>query len=125
MRYLNGFFCVIMILFVAVQYNDPDFAFWMVIYGVSAFWSGTAALRPAVLQRRFYASSLVLTTAAAVAGTAYFWPRMPGWWRKDVWWEEEVAREGMGMMIVTVVLLVVVLTAWRARSRPAAANRVT
>ena len=120
MRYLNGFFCVIMILFVAVQYNDPDYAFWMAIYGVSAFWAGAAALRPAVLRRRLYASGLVLTTVAAAIGTGYYWPRMPGWWRKDVWWIEETAREGMGMMIVTVVLLVVLLTAWPAR--PASAS---
>ncbi len=120
MRYLNGFLCVIMILFVGVQYNDPDFAFWMVIYGIPAFWAGAAALRPAALQRRFTASGLVLTTVAAVAGTVYFWPRMPGFWRQEVWWEEETAREGMGMMIVVVVLLVVLLTAWRGRPRPAA-----
>ena len=48
MRYLNGFFCVIMILFVAVQYNDPDYAIWMVIYGISAICAGVAALRPRV-----------------------------------------------------------------------------
>ncbi len=122
MRYLNGFFCVFMILFVAVQYNDPDYAFWMVIYGISAVWAGVAALRPAVLARGFYAAGLVLTTAAAVAGTVYYWPTMPGWWRKDVWWLEETAREGMGMMIVTVTLLVVLFTAWRVRPRSAAAD---
>ncbi len=122
MRYLNGFFCVIMILFVAVQYNDPDYAFWMVIYSVPAFWAGAAALRPAVLRRRFYASGLVLTTVAAVAGTVYFWPRIPDWWRQESWWAEETAREGMGMMIVVLVLLVVLLTAWRAGPRPAAAS---
>ncbi len=122
MRYLNGFFCVIMILFVAVQYNDPDYAFWMVIYGISAVWAGVAALRPAVLARDHYTAGLILTTAAAVAGTVYYWPTVPGWWRKDVWWNEETAREGMGMMIVTVTLLVVLFTAWRARSRTAAAD---
>ncbi len=122
MRYLNGFFCVIMILFVAVQYNDPDYAYWIVVYGLPAFWAGAAALRPAVLQRRFYASGLVLTTAAAAAGLVYHWPRMPGWWRREVWWEEETAREGMGMMIVVLVLLVVLLTAWRARPRPSTAS---
>jgi hypothetical protein len=122
MRYLNGFFCVIMILFVAVQYNDPDYAFWMVIYGISAVWAGVAALRPAVLARDLYTAGLILTTAAAVAGTVYYWPTVPGWWRKDVWWNEETAREGMGMMIVTVTLLVVLVTAWRARSRTAAAD---
>ena len=117
MRYLNGFLCIVMILFVAVQYNDPDYAFWMVIYGVPAFWAGAAALRPAVLRRRLYVSGLVLTTVAAAAGTVRYWPSVPGWWQKDVWWNEETAREGMGMMIVTVALLVVLLTAWRARPR--------
>ncbi len=120
MRYLNGFLCVIMILFVGVQYNDPDAAYWGVIYGLPALWAGAAALRPAVLQRRLPTTGLVLTTVAAVAGTVYHWPRMPGFWRQEVWWEEETAREGMGMMIVVVVLLVVLLTAWRARPRPAA-----
>ena len=92
------------------------------IYGISAFWAGAAALRPAVLARGFYAAGLVLLTAAAVAGTVYYWPTMPGWWRKDIWWAEETAREGMGMMIVTVTFLVVLFTAWRARSRPAATD---
>lgn len=122
MRYLNGFLCVIMILFVAVQYNDPDYAFWMVIYGIPAVWAGVAALRPAVLARDLCIAGLVLTTAAAVAGTVYFWPTTPDWWRKDIWWNEETAREGMGMMIVTVTLSVVLFTAWRARSRSAAAD---
>ena len=122
MRYLNGFLCVIMILFVAVQYNDPDYAFWMVIYGIPAVWAGVAALRPAVLARDFFTAGLVLIIAAAVTGAVYYWPTMPGWWRKDVWWIEETAREGMGMMIVTVTLLVVLFTAWRARSRSAVAD---
>ncbi len=122
MRYLNGFLCVIMILFVAVQYNDPDYAFWMVIYSIPAVWAGVAALRPAVLACDLCIAGLVLMTAAAVAGTVYYWPTMPGWWRKDVWWIEETAREGMGMMIVTVTLSVVLFTAWRARSRAAAAD---
>ncbi len=122
MRYLNGIFCVIMILFVVVQYNDPDYAYWIVIYGLPAFWAGAATLRPAVLQRRFYASGLVLTTVAAVAGMVYHWPQTPGWWRREVWWADEPAREGLGLMIVVLALLVVLLTAWRARPRPGSAT---
>jgi hypothetical protein len=122
MRYLNGVLFVIMILFVIVQYNDPDYAYWMVIYGLAAFWAGVAALRPTVLRRRFYATGLVVTTMAAIAGMVYHWPGAPGWWRKEVWWTDESAREGMGMMIVVVVLLAVLVTAWRARPRATAAN---
>ena len=45
MRYVNGGLCAIMILFVIVQYNDPDFALWTVIYGIPAIWAGVAAFR--------------------------------------------------------------------------------
>jgi hypothetical protein len=38
---------------------------------------------------------------------------MTGFWRKDVWWVEETAREGMGMMIAFVVLVVVLFNAHR------------
>lgn len=122
MRYLNGVLCVIMLLFVVVQYNDPDYAYWIVIYGLPAFWAGVATLRPMILRRRFYASGLVLTTLAAAVGMIHHWPDTPGWWRQEVWWDNEMAREGMGMMIVTLVLLVVLLTAWRARQHPTSAR---
>jgi hypothetical protein len=40
-----------MLLFVAVQYNDPDGPLWMVIYGVPAIWAGLAWMRPQLLLR--------------------------------------------------------------------------
>jgi hypothetical protein len=54
---------------------------------------------------------------AAVAGCYYYWPQAPEFWRREVWWETETAREGMGVMIATVVLAVAFLTAIRARAR--------
>ena len=122
MRYVNGGLCVIMILFVIVQYNDPDYALWIVIYGIPAIWAGVAAFRPAALLRRLPTVGLVLCTAAAFVGTAYMWPTTPGWWRQDVWWNNELAREGMGLMAVTLVLLVVLLTGLRARGGRGAAT---
>ncbi len=113
MRYVNGVLCAIMILFAIVQYNDPDFALWIVIYGIPAVWAGVAAFRPAVLLRRLPTAGLALCTAAGFVGTAYMWPTTPGWWRQDVWWNNELAREGMGLMVVTLVLLVVLLTGRR------------
>ena len=61
---------------------------------------------------------LLLTVSAllALAGTAWFWPTEAGFWRQDVWWESEPAREGMGMMIITVFLLAPIVTAFRTRS---------
>ncbi len=122
MRYVNGGLCAIMILFVIVQYNDPDYAFWTVIYGIPAVWAGVAAFRPAALRRKLPIAGLVLCTAAAVAGTVYFWPKTPGWWRQDVWWNNELAREGMGLMAVSIVMGVVLLTSWRARADRRAAS---
>jgi len=122
MRYVNGGLCAIMILFVIVQYNDPDYALWIVIYGIPAVWAGVAAFRPTALLRRLPIAGLVLCTAAAVAGTVYMWPKTPGWWRQDVWWNNELAREGMGLMAVTLVLLVVLLTGLRARGGRGAAT---
>ena len=46
MRYVNGFFCVLMVLFTVVQYNDPDAILWILIYGLTAVWAGLAAFRP-------------------------------------------------------------------------------
>jgi hypothetical protein len=122
MRYLNGFFCVVLVLFAIVQYNDPDFALWIPVYAIPAAWAGVAALRPWALQDRLATLGLAACVIVAVLGTAYMWPTAPGWWRQEVWWENELAREGMGLMIVTIALLTVVASRWRAgRARVGAA----
>ncbi|MEC5292277.1 transmembrane 220 family protein [Aurantimonas sp. C2-6-R+9] len=99
MRVINGVFCVILVLFVAVQYNDPDAPLWMLMYGVAAFWCGAAAFRPFWLAhspaRELLASSVVIGLALMV----WYWPETPGFWKEEVWWNTETAREGMGVMI--------------------------
>lgn len=113
MRYLYIFLCLLMILFIAVQYNDPDGTMWMVIYAVPAVWAGIAAFRQSLLANSAASILLILSIVAAVAGMLYYWPTTPGWWRQEVWWDVETAREGMGMMIVAIVLSIV----WLTRSR--------
>lgn len=115
MRVVNGFMCVLLAAFVAVQYNDPDFYFWMPVYAVPAAWAGLACLRPARLAHPLSRALLGVTLAAAVAGTWWFWPRESGFWHQEVWWQSEPAREGMGMMIVTVALALVAVAATTAR----------
>ncbi len=114
MRYLNGFLFVVMIMFAAVQYNDPDFAIWIVIYAVPAFWAGLAAVRADALRGVLPSAGIAACLLAVIGGTAYLWPTDPGWWRQEVWWVSETAREGMGLMIVTIVMLVVALSCYRA-----------
>ena len=115
MRIVSGIFCVLLILFVVVQYNDPDGPLWAVIYGVGALWCGAVALRPLAVRRSPNSLALGATLVAAIGGMAWYWPDTPHWWWQEVWWETETAREGMGMMIVVVALLLAGLTALRAR----------
>jgi Transmembrane family 220, helix len=111
MRYVNGFFCVLLVLFAIVQYNDPDAILWILIYGITAVWAGLAAFRPV----RFAHNQLLLTvfgvSLVAIAGGAiYDWPQSIA-----DWWDNEVVREGLGLIIATAALLVVAYTLWRTR----------
>lgn len=113
MRAINGLFCLILLLFAAVQYNDPDFLFWFAIYGLAALMCGLAAFLPEVFAthgtlRAFFLLSLI----GAVIGTIYYWPSDMSWWTKDVIWDNELVREGLGMAIVTIGLLSVGVTWW-------------
>lgn len=119
MRYLNWCLCGVMVLFAAVQYNDPDALFWIVMYAVAALWAGLAAYRPALLRRTLPFAALTICVVAAAAITLSLWPRQPGWWRQEVWWESESAREGMGLMVVTLVLLIVAVTGLLVRRKGA------
>ena len=116
MRVANGVFTVLLILFAAVQYNDPDGMFWVVVYGIGAVWCAIACFKPTVYAGQTFFAYL-LSLAAAFAGLAYFWPTTPQWWMQDVWWETETAREGMGMMILIVALLIAGGVAFRQRRR--------
>jgi hypothetical protein len=113
MRTLHILLALLMLSFVAVQYNDPDGPLWAVIYLIPAAWALLAAFRLAVVRSSAGKSFLWASTAAGLAGVIYYWPTMSDFWRKDVWWAEETAREGMGMMIAFVVLVVVLFSAHR------------
>jgi hypothetical protein len=117
MRTVNILLGVIMVAFAAVQYNDPDAPLWIVMYLVPAAWAFMAALRLPSTASRDGAVLLWISLAAYLFAVVYFWPQAPGFWRKDVWWQDEQAREGMGLMIALAVLLFVLATALRARSR--------
>lgn len=110
MRIVSAVFCLFMILFAGVQYNDPDAIYWVVIYGVAAFWCGMAAFRPNVISGRLWRAALIVTLGLMVVGVVWHWPRTPGFWKQDVWWVTETAREGMGIMVA----LIAVGIAWLA-----------
>jgi len=115
MRWLNFLLALVMIGFAAVQYNDPDWYLWVVYYLVPAFWALVAGFRHRLLQRMQWLGALWACVAGWIGLVIYYWPTMPGFWRKEVWWQEETAREGMGLMIALGVLGVALFTAYRKR----------
>jgi len=50
MRAVHGVLCAILLLFAALQYNDPDWHYWGLVYLLAAGWSSMAALAPQRLQ---------------------------------------------------------------------------
>jgi len=118
MRYINFLLCIVMIVFAAVQYNDPDGLFWATAYLVPALFAGLAALRLPVLRGGPPLVLLIAATALGLAGVVWFWPQTPGFWHESVWWNTETAREGMGVMVAATVLIIALLTALTARARP-------
>ena len=115
MRIANGIFVVLLILFSAVQFNDPDGLFWVVVYGAGVIWCAIAAFHSGLFRRGLVFGLYVLTMLTAIGGLIYFWPKTPQWWLQDVWWETETAREGMGMMILCIALILAGIVALRTR----------
>jgi Transmembrane family 220, helix len=113
MQYLNVFLCVLLALFTIVQYNDPDAILWVLIYGLPTIWAGFAAYRPsAFADNRLLLGMFGLNILAVGAGAIYMWPS-----EVSTWWDREEVREGLGLIITTVGLILVALTLWRTRHR--------
>jgi Transmembrane family 220, helix len=111
MRYLFGILCVLLLLFTAVQYNDPDGPLWMAIYGIPALTAGYAAWRPDGIRHGFGFRLVLVLFLFSIAAMIYYWPTTPGFWHEEVWWKTETAREGMGVMILTVSLAILAIYA--------------
>jgi len=54
-------------------------------------------------------AALMVCMAICLVGVVYFWPLTPRFWTKEIWYNVETAREGMGLMIVFIVLAIVAI----------------
>jgi hypothetical protein len=107
MRFLALFFAVMFILFAIVQYNDPDPAFWMAIYGYAALVSLMFFLR------RFSLQATALGAIAYFILAIYYFPSNVGDWihaeeqakslQMTLPFQEE-ARESIGLFICFIVM---------------------
>ncbi len=116
-RWLSALLSVLMLLFIVVQFNDPDGVKWMFIYAIPMLWAAIAAIRPPILSKKLPSILLPACLVLSAVAMFYYWPRTPGWWKSEVWWEVETAREGMGMMIVLIVLFVAWITGFNAKKQ--------
>jgi hypothetical protein len=114
--FLFSLLCLLMLLFMAVQYNDPDGLLWIGVYSVPAIWSAVSAFRPRLYRQAPVYAALLSSVVVSLAVMVHFWPTSAGFWNKAVWYEVETAREGMGMMIVVWVILLSCWVAIRYRS---------
>jgi Na+/proline symporter len=111
MRYVNGFFCVVLTLFALVQYNDPDALLWFLIYAIPAAWAGFAAFRRDLpTARPLTIAAYAACLAGAVLGSLYLWPSLP-----DNWIHVEEEREGLGMITAALALALVGIAWWHRR----------
>ncbi|MDX5435987.1 MAG: transmembrane 220 family protein [Pontibacter sp.] len=98
-------FGLLFLSFVAVQYNDPDPALWMVIYGLAALFCFLSAAGKMPL------GVLWLAALSAVAGAIYMWPQhyegisIGGGDIRNI----EEARESLGLFLVAGTLTALAL----------------
>ncbi|MCJ8166719.1 transmembrane 220 family protein [Pontibacter sp. E15-1] len=101
------FFGVLFLTFVVMQYNDPDPAIWMTIYGIAAALNFMAAFRT---PRQ---SIFLLAAAVYIAGGIYMWPaRFEGVsiGAGDINNIEE-ARESLGLFLCSLSFMVYIVLA--------------
>ena len=121
LKVFNIFFCIVFILFAAVQYNDPDPYVWMPIYLYTAILCWLA------FRNKYFPGAYLLGIAVYAAYAIYKFFDQNGVWdwmtkhhatniagtmKAEQPWIEET-REFFGLVILIVVLLIDYLHAKR------------
>jgi hypothetical protein len=110
MKYLSLLLSILMFLFVFVQFNDPDFYYWASIYSIPALSSLLVFLNPKIIHKLPLQLLFIILFIVIIFLTGFYWPKESLWWEIDIWWNTETAREGMGMMISSLVMIISGLT---------------
>jgi hypothetical protein len=115
MKFFNIFFCIVFILFAAVQYNDPDPYLWIPIYlypallsylklvqkpiSKMAYWAGFLVFGAYAIYKVFDANGIIdwikFHNASSIATTM----------KAEQPWVEE-SREFFGLVIILVVMAI-------------------
>ena len=117
MRFIHAALLAMLILFAALQYNDPDWYYWGPVYLLAAAWSWLAMRQPErfvtwPVARVGAPISIALFLAGFVSLASYLGPG---------WIHIEEARESLGYLICAATTALALLDA-RLRSRKSAAD---
>src|SRR5262245_52061638 len=113
MRTVHVILCGILLLFAALQYNDPDWYYWGPVYLLAALWSALAGLAPQLMRSPLARIAAPLSIALFLLGFASLAGQLgPGWLY------DEEARESLGYLICAATTA---LAIWDARRRSSAA----
>jgi len=114
MRAVHAVLCAILLLFAALQYNDPDWHYWGLVYLLAAGWSSMAAFAPQRLQSwRPAQIGAALSIPLFLVGFASLAHELG-----PDWIHNEEARESLGYLICAVTTA---LSLWDARRRRSSA----
>lgn len=113
MRAVHVVLCGVLLLFAALQYNDPDWYYWGPVYLLAAIWSFLAGLAPQLLRSSLLARigaplSIVLFLLGFVSLASQL---------GSGWIHNEEARESLGYLICAATTT---LAVWDARQRGSA-----
>jgi hypothetical protein len=109
MRIVHVVLCAILVFFAALQYDDPDWYYWGLVYLIAAAWSFAAALGPERLgSLRFVLIGGPICVMLFLGGFVLLAPNIgPGWIHN------EEAREAIGYLICAVATALAVFDARR------------
>ena len=112
MRIVHVVLCAVLVFFAALQYNDPDWYYWGLVYLIAAAWSFAAARGPERLgSRRFVRIGGVICVVLFSAGFVSLARNIgPGWIHN------EEAREAFGYLICAVATAIAIFDARRRTS---------
>ena len=123
-RLIAASMCVLFVLSVAVQYNDPDPVRWMLIYLAAATSCVLAALGR---DHRIFPAAVALVElvwaamlAPQVIGSVQPGELLGAWEMKDA--RVEVGREMYGLLIIAAWMSLIVVVELRRHARPPASQ---
>lgn len=109
LRILSFGIAALLIALAVWQRESTDSLFWGLVFGTGALWCTATALLPRLVREVEGQILVLICLGAALIGTWQYWPTAERWWDPDVWRVDENARQGLGMIVTALGMM---LVAW-------------